>query len=188
MDRPEITINLLPYATRLASRVYDAVNLAVIHCTELPDLATARAYGERIHYKDTGSGNSGHFYIERNGRIEQWVPKDRVAHHAKGYNERSIGIELINKGRYPHWFDSNHQEMSETYTSQQIDSLVWLLVWLKNDLPGMLWITGHEDLDQAMVAASDDPAKRVRRKVDPGPCFPWSSLLGRVPQNRLRFD
>ena len=42
------------------------VDLVVIHCTELPDLAIAREYGERVLH-DNGSGNSGHFYIDRDG-------------------------------------------------------------------------------------------------------------------------
>ena len=98
-----INENLLPYAHRLVSRPTDSIDLVVIHCTELPDLATAREYGQYIHYPDSGTGNSGHFYIERNGNVEQWVPLDRVAHHVRNYNERSIGIELVNTGRFPDW-------------------------------------------------------------------------------------
>ncbi len=36
----------LPYVDILPERPVDAVELVVIHCTELPDLATAREYGE----------------------------------------------------------------------------------------------------------------------------------------------
>ncbi len=91
----------LPYVERLENRYTDEIDLVVIHCTELPDLAMARVYGEREHYPETRTGNSGHFYIDRDGRIEQWVPLDRVAHHVRGFNPHSIGIELVNNGRYP---------------------------------------------------------------------------------------
>ena len=102
----------LPYESRLAERPLSQVDLVVIHCTELPDLATAREYGERVLY-DSGTGNSGHYYIDRDGSVHVFVRPGRVAHHVRGYNERSVGIELVNAGRYPHWLDSRHQAMDE---------------------------------------------------------------------------
>lgn len=170
----------LPYVLHLQPRPLDAVDLVVIHCTELPDLATAREYGERIVYPQTATGNSGHYYIERSGRIEEWVPPGRVAHHVRGYNERSIGIELVNLGRYPGWLDSRSQAMAEPYTDGQIRSLVGLLHYLQGGLPALRWVAGHETLDLGLVPASDDPTKQVRRKLDPGPLFPWPLLLRSV--------
>ena len=35
----------LPYVDLLAERAPDTIDTVVIHCTELPDLASARAYG-----------------------------------------------------------------------------------------------------------------------------------------------
>jgi len=185
LKRPEIISAALPYAQHLERRSPAAIDLVVIHCTELPDLAAAREYGERVHYTESGTGNSGHFYIERNGSIEQWIPLERVAHHVKGFNERSIGIELVNMGRYPDWYDSRRQQMPEAYPPGQIESLANLLDWLASELPGLKWITGHEDLDNRMVAASDDPEQLVRRKRDPGPRFPWAQLLGAIRLRRL---
>lgn len=185
MKYPEIICAPLSYAERLASRSPDRIELAVIHCTELPDLPTAREFGERIHYPESGTGNCGHYYIERNGSVEQWVPIDRVAHHVKGFNERSVGIELVNRGRYPDWYDSCHQEMPEAYTAEQIESLTALLEWLRTLLPSLQWIAGHEELDTGMVPSSDDPERWVRRKMDPGPRFPWALLLDSVRLSRL---
>jgi N-acetylmuramoyl-L-alanine amidase len=113
MTEPVIHEKPLFYASNLEQRPLESIDLIVIHCTELPDLATAREYGERVHYSETGTGNSGHYYIERNGRVEQWVPRHRIAHHVRGFNERSLGIELDNIGRYPEWFDSRKQVMAE---------------------------------------------------------------------------
>lgn len=175
----------LPYAEALASRPRDAVTMVVIHCTELPDLATAREYGERILYADSGTGNAGHFYIDRDGRVHEFVPVARVAHHTRGYNPQSVGIELVNAGRYPHWFDSRHQALTEPYTPAQISSLRALLERLRHELPRLTDIAGHEDLDTAEVEASDDPTKRVFRKRDPGPMFPWPEVLADSPLRRL---
>ena len=174
----------LPYVEQLDARDPARVDLVVIHCTELPDLATARAYGERALY-DSGTGNSGHYYIDRDGTVLRYVPEDRTAHHVRGFNPRSIGIELVNTGRFPHWLDSRHQAMDEAYPEAQVEALVALLNRLAGELPALRHIAGHEDLDRDQVPASDDPAVLVKRKLDPGPRFPWPRVLASVPLQRL---
>jgi N-acetylmuramoyl-L-alanine amidase len=175
----------LPYEERLEARPTARIDLVVIHCTELPDLAMAREFGEReVHA--SGTGNSGHYYIDRDGSIHVFVKPDRVAHHTRGYNERSIGIELVNAGRYPDWLDSRHQAMDEPYTDAQVVALVALLNALRRDIPTLEFIAGHEDLDRDTVPASDDPAQRVSRKRDPGPRFPWSRVLDETALARIR--
>jgi len=167
----------LDYVTRLEPRAAAAIRRIVIHATELPDLATARDYGQRIVYPATGTGNSGHFYIDRDGRVEQWVPTDRVAHHVAGHNRDSIGIELVNRGRWPDWLHSARQDWTEPYPEAQTDALIGLVEWLRGELPGLDGIAGHDRLDTREVTASDDPQRRVRRKLDPGPLFPWPRVL-----------
>jgi N-acetylmuramoyl-L-alanine amidase len=184
--RPSIGRRHLAYVWRLASREPASVDLAVVHCTELPDLATARVYGEKIHYAKTATGNSGHFYIDRDGVIEEWAPIERVAHHVRSYNERSVGIELVNRGRFPDWYDSRAQTFEEPYSSEQIAALLNLLTWLKAVSPALKWIAGHDQLDQSLVQASDDPGKNVRRKLDPGPLFPWPQVLKQSGLIRFR--
>lgn len=184
MQPPAIHGQPLPYVDRLQSRGLVGIDLVVIHCTELPDLATAREYGERIVHA-SGTGNSGHYYIDRDGRIARYVPDDRVAHHVRGHNEHSIGIELVNAGRWPDWFDSRRQVMAEPYPDIQIDALLNLLAHLRAALPNLQKIAGHEDLDTGCVAASDDPAKQVRRKLDPGPMFPWPRVMAGCGLERL---
>jgi N-acetylmuramoyl-L-alanine amidase len=175
----------LPYVEQLAVRNVEDIDLVVIHCTELPDLAMARSYGERILYVDSGSGNSGHYYIDRDGRISRFVPNERVAHHTRGFNPRSIGIELVNIGRYPDWLDSRRQVMPEPYTEPQLLALERLLQRLQEEIPSLRRIAGHEDLDTASEPASDDPSLSVRRKRDPGEHFPWPRFetlgLQRIP-------
>lgn len=175
----------LPYVGRLQPRLLAQVELVVVHCTELPDLATAREYGERVLYPHSGTGNSGHYYIDRDGSIERWVEDGRIAHHVRGYNERAIGIELVNAGRWPRWLDAGHQAMDEPYPDAQVDALVALLQRLQATLPELRGIAGHEDLDREEVAATDDPARRVRRKRDPGPNFPWQRVLGAIGLARI---
>ena len=180
-----ITVDPLPYEARLDARPLAQIDLVVIHCTELPDMAMAREFGERVLY-DSGTGNSGHYYIDRDGTVFQYVPLQRIAHHVRGYNARAVGIELVNTGRYPHWQDSRHQAMDEAYTDAQIAALVALLRTLQAELPSLRQIAGHEDLDTATAPASDDPSALVPRKRDPGPLFPWERVLESVALERLR--
>jgi N-acetylmuramoyl-L-alanine amidase len=151
----------------------------------------ARKYGEQVHYPETGTGNSGHFYIERNGTIEQWVPVDRVAHHVRNFNKNSLGIELVNRGRYPQWFSSRHQLMQEPYPPEQVDALLHLLKTLSEQLPSLSLISGHSTLDKSLVQATDNSLEKVYRKQDPGPLFPWPDVLAETslvwfePENDL---
>jgi N-acetylmuramoyl-L-alanine amidase len=167
----------LPYETRLAERDPASIDLVVIHCTELPDMAMAREYGERIHHSTSQTGNSGHYYIDREGKTFRFVATSRVAHHTYQYNARSIGIELINLGRYPNWSDSRHQTFTQPYTAEQIAALLRLLKQLKHELPNLRWIAGHDVLDRRTEPASDDPTILLPRRLDPGPMFPWSEVI-----------
>jgi N-acetylmuramoyl-L-alanine amidase len=172
-----IVDELLPYCQRLQKRDRESINLVVIHCTELPDIKMAREYGERIIYADRGTGVSGHYYIDRDGAIVRYVPEDRIANHVIGHNEHSIGIELVNSGRYPKWFHSTSQFPNEPYRPEQIDSLKELLKDLRERNPNLKNIAGHSDLDITMMPAEDDPNIMIRRKIDPGPQFPWDEIL-----------
>lgn len=186
-DLPPLPVHVdpLPYEARLEPRPLSQVDLVIVHCTEIPDLAMARTWGEKVQYESSGTGNSGHFYVDRDGSLHRYVALDRVAHHTRGYNVRSIGVELVNTGRYPRWYDSRHQAMDEPYTAAQIDTLVALLRRLAAEHPSLRLIAGHEDLDTTLVDASDDPTRQVRRKRDPGPLFPWDHVLAQVPLQRL---
>lgn len=176
----------LPYVARLEKRTLSAIDLVVIHCTELPDMQMAREFGERIRYEKSQTGNSGHYYIDTDGMIYRYVPDDRVANHTYGYNPRSIGIELSNVGRYPYWGDSRHQKWTAPYTKAQIDALLALLRQLRRELPNLRYVAGHEDLDARLEPASDDPNIMLRRRQDPGPLFPWQDV---VPASGLeRFN
>jgi N-acetylmuramoyl-L-alanine amidase len=181
---PSVHVWPLPYEERLEQRAAGSIDLVVIHCTELPDMAMAREYGERALY-DSGAGNSGHYYIDRDGTVQLFVRPTRIANHTRGFNPRSIGIELVNTGRYPDWLDSRHQAMDEAYTEAQLLALVALLQVLRGELPQLAFIAGHEDLDTTRAIATDDPSTTVARKRDPGPQFPWPRVLSASGLARL---
>jgi len=178
-------VRLLPNMVGLESRSLAEINTIVIHATELPDLAKARQFAEEIHYPGSQTGNSGHFYIDLDGTVECWVTPERVAHHVKGYNRPSIGIELVHPGRYPNWLSSEHQSWDTPYPEAQIEALIELINQLHVRLPQLHHIAGHDEMDQTLVTASDDPTKKVRRKLDPGPTFPWDEIYANTPLTPL---
>jgi N-acetylmuramoyl-L-alanine amidase len=102
---------------------------------------------------------SAHYLVVRDGTIIQLVDERARAWHAGAsrwgssidLNSSSIGIELDNNGREP-------------YPQTQIDALLALLADLRQryGLPAANFL-GHSDV-------------APRRKVDPGPLFPWRTL------------
>ena len=173
----QITEKLLPYNERLEKRETGSLDLIVLHCTELPTLEMARQFGERIVLQETKTGLSGHYYIDRDGKVYRYISDDRTARHVIGFNPGSIGIEIVNLGRYPNWFHSNHQACTEPYTVEQIESVQKLLRLLKRRHPQIQKIARHSDLDTNWIPAEDDPSVQIRRKVDPGPLFPWEDIV-----------
>lgn len=184
---PDLPHHPVGYAGKLATRNPDSITQVVMHCTELPDMTMAREYAERALY-DNGTGACGHLYVDTDGSVVQYVPLDRVAHHVRGHNMHTIGIELTNIGRYPHWYRSDHQAMTEPYPEPQINALLDLLGWLKAMIPALREIAGHEDLDRDLVDAEDAPGVKIRRKVDPGPLFPWEEVLASTVLQRTGAD
>lgn len=182
---PQIIDHLLPYHDRLEARDPRRIELIVLHCTELPDLEAARVMGERVLYEGSETGASGHYYIDRDGTLYRYVPDHRIAHHVVGYNDRSLGIEMVNRGRYPRWFHAEHQAMTEPYEPAQIDALLGLLGHLSAAYPRIAALAAHADLDRRAIAAEDDPNVTIQRRLDPGPQFPWQYVLDRSGLARL---
>jgi len=167
--------DLLPYTDLLKKRDPTVIDIIVFHCTELPTLAEAREAALKVLRNQIG--NSGHYYIDKDGQIYRYVEDDHVAHHVIGHNETSLGIELVNTGRYPNWFSVKNQIPEDKYTEAQILSAIELMSFLKNRYPNITKIMRHSDLDTRLVPADDDPDIEVKRRIDPGPLFPWNDIL-----------
>lgn len=152
------------------------VDLIIIHAISLPP----GVYGTR-HVIDFFTGKldtdlhpfyreveglrvSAHFFIERSGRLHQFVDTDDTAWHAgesefdgrTNCNDFSIGVEL--EGNPEHFF-----------TPQQYQTLSLLTNSLMDDYPLIQpeRIVGHDHVSPG-------------RKVDPGPLFDWDGFLRRI--------
>ncbi|WP_424890074.1 N-acetylmuramoyl-L-alanine amidase [Streptomyces sp. XH2] len=180
--------HLVSWYHRLPERRLDAVTAVVLHATELPGFEEALQVAEETaRESESGRGVCGHLYIDRDGTVHQLVPVERVAQHVQGHNTPSIGIELINRGRYPRWFDAGHQTPTEPFPPAQVRALMDVLRTLRTDCPRLTDLYRHSDLDTALVPAEDRPEVKVHRRIDPGPLFPWADVsefwagLGRRP-------
>lgn len=182
----EVIPSLLPYHHKLEQRDPAEINLIVIHSTELSNMAEARAYGERILYPESNTGAAGHYYVNRQGKITRYVEDGRIANHVKGHNKKSIGIEVVNRGRYPNSYYSRNQKVSEEFPEAQIIALGKLINHLKKKYPNIKALSGHVDLDRRLVPASNAPHVQVRRKRDPGPLFPWQKITALTGLERIR--
>ena len=70
----EIINNLLSYNNLLKQRELSSIDTIAFHCTELPTLDDARKEGEKLILgRKEKCGNSGHYYINRDGQIYRFI-------------------------------------------------------------------------------------------------------------------
>ena len=157
-------MNLIPlksYNFSKKARNKGKIKFLIIHYTGMQSMRVA--IKRLVSFK---SQVSCHYLISREGKIFQMVADNRVAWHAgvskwgkfNNLNDKSIGIELVNKG---------HKFGYQTFSRKQINSLVMLCIKLKRKykIKNRL-ILGHSDIAPL-------------RKSDPGEKFPWFNLKKR---------
>lgn len=148
-----------------------AIELLVVHCISLPegeygtscvdDLFLGRL-DTAAHPSFAGLAGlrvSSHFFIDRRGRLTQYVAcGDRAWHagvsHFRGRercNDFSIGVELEG---------TDH----DRYTARQYRALAALTRALWRRYPTLAAVRGHEEIAPG-------------RKTDPGPHFDWARYL-----------
>ena len=139
-------------------RSKNKIKFIVIHYT---GIQSERACVERLTNKK--SKVSTHYLINKKGDITRMVDDKYIAWHAgkskwKNFvnlNNRSIGIELVNKG---------HQFGYKNFSKKQISKLVLLCkILIKKYKIKKTNILGHSDIAPL-------------RKIDPGEKFPWQFM------------
>lgn len=145
------------------------VRQVVIHATGGPDCNPSRQFrggtldGIVTHFLRSQGKISIHYLIGRDGEMVRMVPEAMVAHHVRGQNRDSIGIELINDG-----------DGKDPFPDIQIATLTDLLreILQRYDL-AVSDIKGHSALDDTVLTCNGKP---IKRKQDPGAVFPWETL------------
>jgi N-acetylmuramoyl-L-alanine amidase len=158
------------------------------------------------HFKDPSSGVSTHLLIGRNGRVVQFLPFDRIAHHSgfswweqqSNLNQSSIGIELDNAGLLIRK-DGKWQRNKMIVPDNEVQQAVHWKQFTPNKAsryPGWQRFTKVQ-LDVALnivralkerypsikeILGHDDV--NLRNRYDPGPLFPMQrfriKLFGRA--------
>ena len=149
-----------------------ALELIVIHCISLPEGEWGNTFVDDLFmgrldceahesFSDLRSTKvSPHVFIDRAGKVTQYVPFNKRAWHAgisqwngrQDCNNFSVGIEL-------------EGTIVSDYTSDQYLALNELLLALINNYDGLSRdsIVGHQEIAPG-------------RKFDPGPCFSWETV------------
>lgn len=107
-------------------------------------------------------GVSSHFLIDRNGKLIQMCPEDKIAYHTVGHNKNSIGIDFANKN----FIKDRSGKITgyEPYTEAQYKTAAKLIAYIctKNKFP-LSRVIGHKDT-------------QYTNHVDPSPVFDWPKV------------
>lgn len=159
-----------------------AVDAIIIHSLGGPDCRAGRPFyrsieGDAMEWMATFNRLpvvSIHYVVGRDGQVAAGVPEAVAATHATGWNQRAIGIELVNNG-----------DGRDPFPAAQVEALVSLVRDIRSRHPAIApeRILGHSDVDASTFPASrfGDACAAFRRKEDPGAAFPWvafRALLG----------
>lgn len=111
------------------------------------------------------------------------APLAKVPRRPKFTNQRSVGIEVCNLGygvgKLPagrvasglrHRNPRARSTSWERYPAAQIEALVSLVAKVREVVPTLRFVCGHEDVTHYDVCGGS--------KLDPGPAFPWERLDG----------
>lgn len=158
-----------------------AVDAVIIHSLGGPDCRAGAPFYRRIagdarHWMATFNRLpivSIHYVIDREGQVERGVPESVAATHASGWNQRSVGIELVNNG-----------DGVDPFPPAQIAALVQLVQGIRQRHPAITLarVLGHSDVDRSTFPAAKHGESCVayRRKEDPGAAFPWDTFRAAI--------
>ena len=126
------------------------IALLILHCSGTPEgkrltfEACKKDHIQHRRFKDIGY----HYYIERDGTLHEGRPLEEIGAHCYLHNTHSIGI------CYEGGLDENG-ESADTRTPAQRDTLLDLLICLKQQFPNTL-IFGHREFDNTKSCPSFD--------------------------------
>lgn len=154
----------------------EPVKQIVIHATGGPDCDQKRRFQSGnldsvvAHFLRNKKRISIHYIIDRNGDLVRMVPESQVAHHVRGHNMNSIGIELV-----------NHGDDQDPFPEPQIVILTALLrdILFRYQLTAAD-LKSHTELDRSYLVCGK---VKIKRKLDPGAAFPWQHLRHELTLN-----
>ena len=117
-----------------------------------------------------------HYVVGRDGQVASGIPEAQAASHAIGWNQRSIGIELVNNG-----------DGMDPFPVVQMEALLRLVRAIRTRHPGVTpaRVLRHSDVDHTTFPEVRHGAACTahRRKLDPGDAFPWAAFTGALARD-----
>jgi N-acetyl-anhydromuramyl-L-alanine amidase AmpD len=111
---------------------------------------------------------------------DRFIPLKDVPPAARVVNQRSVGIEMCNRGwahhpNYPSLIVRHRNPAStstrwEAYPDALIETVIELVEDIKKQVPTLKYVAGHEDVTHR------DTLGKSGAKLDPGPAWPWPNL------------
>jgi Negative regulator of beta-lactamase expression len=128
-------------------------NLIIIHCSATcPSMDWGAAEIDELHRKQGYLSGGYHYVIRRNGVVEPGRYRDDVGAHARGYNERSVGVCLIGGVT-----EKDVNKAENNFTPEQFASLKKLVTDLLTVYPGCE-VIGHRDVAKKACPSFDAKA------------------------------
>jgi N-acetylmuramoyl-L-alanine amidase len=154
------------------------IDLIVIHATGGPDCRQGRLWHAKggtlesnLRHFSANPQIGFHYLIGRDGKTVAGAPESKIANHALGHNQTSIGIELVNDG-----------DGKDPFPGAQVDALIRLLKRLATTYGLSVEQTkSHSEIDERAFVCG---GKSYKRKIDPGGEYPGSP--GNFPWQRVR--
>lgn len=129
------------YQIPTANRTIDMI---VLHST-----GSDNAEGAIAWFNNPNSKVSAHYVIDRKGLVYKLVRIQHIAWHARGYNNRSIGIEIVQSPESP-------------TTIEQRYALMELVISLVSTIKSIKYLQGHFELTSIK---SDPYEKEIVRLI-----------------------
>lgn len=122
------------------------VEYLVVHCSVTPEDMDIGAKEIKMWHVQRGWLDIGyHYVIKRDGDVEKGRNDNSPGAHARGFNNKSLGICLVGGA------ESDRKTPEQNFTPMQYASLGRLLDTLKGDHPDAE-ILGHRDLPRVAKA------------------------------------
>ncbi len=117
-----------------------SVDYLVVHCSVTKEdvdigVEEIRRWHRQRNFFDVGY----HYVIRRDGTLEKGREDNVPGAHARGFNDKSLGICLVGG------VESDGKTPEQNFTPEQYETLKGLLFDLRDDHPGAT-VLGHRDL------------------------------------------
>jgi len=106
-----------------------------------------------------------HYVVDRQGRVLSSVAENRIANHALGWNERSIGIELVN--------DGDGQDLFPQAQWLAVQKLVNGII-ARHPKINANRVFRHSDIDHRIFVCG---RAKIKQKQDPGKGFDYPKFV-----------